>query len=541
MRTTTHQRRRRLLGAGLLSAAVIAGTLTMTAPQAMAATLFSADFESGAGGWSKSGGDWSVVSDGSPVFQQASSTVERARQFAGSTGWTDYAVQARVKPLSFGGGGVVALAARVTSATKMYRLALTGANRAELQVMDGSAITVLGSAALTVSTGSWYTLRIDAAGSTLRGYVNGTTVGSATSTAYSAGRIGLVTAYASGRFDDVTVTDSGTTPPTSASPTGTQPTSPPPTSPPPTTPPPANNSALVGWATQGGGTTGGAGGSTVTVSSLSALTTAVSGDSAAVVRVSGLFSCSDDVRVGANKTILGVGPGSGLTGCGLNIRDVGNVIVRNMNISKVPAGNGNGDAIHVDNATRLWIDHNDLSSDTTHGTDYYDGLLDLTHGTDYVTVSWNRLHDHVKCSLVGHSDSNSGEDTGHLRITYHHNAFVNCAQRNPRVRFGNPVHVYNNYYATTNSPEYSYGIATTCGAGVLVESNYFENVADPTHMGEGSSPVGNLVARNNYLVNSGPVLTNGSVAGIPYSYTADAAGSVKSIVTSGAGTDKITT
>jgi pectate lyase len=103
------------------------------------------------------------------------------------------------------------------------------------------------------------------------------------------------------------------------------------------------------------------------------------------------------------------------------------------------------------------------------------------------------------------------------------------------------VHVYNNYYATTNSPEYSYGIATTCGAGVLVQSNYFENVADPTHIGEGSSPVGNLVARNNYLVNSGPVLTNGSVAGIPYSYTADAAGSVKSIVTSGAGTGKITT
>jgi pectate lyase len=39
----------------------------------------------------------------------------------------------------------------------------------------------------------------------------------------------------------------------------------------------------------------------------------------------------------------------------------------------------------------------------------------------------------------------------------------------------------------------------------------------------------------------GPVLTNGSVAGIAYSYTADAAGSVKSIVTSGAGTGKITT
>jgi pectate lyase len=548
METTAQPRRgpaRRLLGIGAVSAAVIAG-LAMTVPNALAATLFTADFESGSSGWSKSGGDWSVVADGSQVFQQTSTSVDRAREFAGSTSWTNYSVQARVKPLSFAGStSVVALAARSTSATKMYRLALTSANRAELQSMDGSSVTVLGSASLTVSTGTWYTLRIDASGSTISGYVNGTAVGSASNTDYAAGRIALFTGYASAHFDDVSVSDSGTTPPTTPPPTGTTtpPTSPttPPTSVPPTTPPPTNNTALVGWATQGGGTTGGAGGSTVTVTSLSALTSAVTGNSAAIVRVSGLFSCSDDVRVGSNKTVLGVGSGSGLTGCGLNMKGVSNVIVRNMNISKVLAGNGNGDAIHAETSTRLWLDHNDLSSDTTHGTDYYDGLLDLTHAVDYVTVSWNRLHDHIKCSLVGHSDGNSSEDTGHLRVTYHHNAFINCAERGPRVRFGNPVHVYNNYYDTTNTPEYSYGIATTCNAGVLVESNYFENISDPTHLSEGSSPGGNLVARNNYLVNSGPVLTSGSVASIPYSYTVDTASSVKSIVTSGAGTGKITT
>jgi pectate lyase len=540
--TTTARLRRRVLGAGVLGAAIVAVTLSMTVPQALAATLFSSDFESGTSGWSKSGGDWSVVSDGSQVIQQASSTVERAREFAGSTGWTNYSVQARVKAVSFGSGGVVALASRVSSATKMYRLALTSANRAELQVMDGSSVTVLGSASVSTSTGTWYTLRIDTSGSTISGYLNGTSVGSATDTAYSAGQVGLLTAYASARFDDVTVSDSSTAPPTTPPPTSstTGPTTSP-TTPPPTTPPPTDNTALVGWATQGGGTTGGAGGSTVTVTSLSALTSAVTGNSASTVRVSGLFSCSDDVRVGSNKTVLGVGPGSGLTGCGLNLKGVSNVIVRNMNISKVLAGNGNGDAIHVEGSTRLWFDHNDLSSDTSHGTDYYDGLLDLTHAADYITVSWNRLHDHVKCSLVGHSDNNASEDTGHLRVTYHHNAFINCAQRNPRVRFGNPVHVYNNYYYTGNSPDYSYGVATTCGAGVLVESNYFENVTDPTHLSEGSSPGGSLVARNNYLVNSGPVLTSGSVASIPYSYSVDTASSVKSIVTSGAGTGRITT
>ncbi len=534
MRTSGNSIHRRglltALGAGLVAVAMTVGLTTI----AQAATLFSDNFNDGnADGWSKSGGDWSVVTDGSPVFEQSNSGSELARQFAGDTGWTDYQVQVRVKPLSFNGSNrLVAIVSRSNSATKMYRLALINANRAELQAVNGGAITVIGSATVPVATGTWYTLRLETSGSTIRGFVNGTQIGSGTNTAQTAGRIGLVTSYASARFDDVSVDSIGSTPTTPPTSTTAAPTTAPPTTAPPQT-------GLVGWATQGGGTTGGAGGSTVTVTSLAALTTAANASTTQTIQVNGNFSCSDDVRVASNKTIIGVGSGSGLTGCGLNIRGVSNVIVRNLKISKVLAGNGNGDAIHIDNSTRLWIDHNDLSSDTTHGTDYYDGLLDITHGADYITVSWNRLHDHVKCSLVGHSDSNAGEDTGRLRVTYHHNAFINCAQRNPRVRFGNPVHVYNNYYFTNNSPSYSYGIATTCNAGVLVEGNYFENVSDPTHVGEGSSPVGNLVARNNQFVNSGTPQTSGSVGSIPYGYTVDAPANVKAIVTAGAGTGKI--
>ncbi|NUR27561.1 MAG: polysaccharide lyase family 1 protein, partial [Catenulispora sp.] len=282
------------------------------------------------------------------------------------------------------------------------------------------------------------------------------------------------------------------------------------------------------------GGTGGAGGATVTVTRVSALSSAVAGDTPKTVQLSGKYTCSSDVRVGSNTTVVGLS-GSSLTGCGLNMRGVHNVIVRNMTISKVKAGNGNGDAIHIDHSTNLWIDHNDVSSDTTHGTDYYDGLIDITHAADYITVSWNRVHNHIKCSLVGHSDNNASEDTGHLRVTYHHNWFDTCAERNPRVRFGNPVHVFNNYYVNNGYTGYSYGIASTENAGVLVEGNYFENVADPYHVGEGDSSAGNLVARNNYFVNSGTGVTKGSVASIPYSYTLDSASSVKGIVTSGAG------
>ena len=85
---------------------------------------------------------------------------------------------------------------------------------------------------------------------------------------------------------------------------------------------------------------------------------------------------------------------------------------------------------------------------------------------------------------------------GHLRVSYHHNWFDGSNQRHPRVRFGNPVHVYNNYYNNVGG----YGVASTEGAGVLVEGNYFENTDDPYHLGEGDSGPGTLVARNNTFV-----------------------------------------
>jgi pectate lyase len=318
------------------------------------------------------------------------------------------------------------------------------------------------------------------------------------------------------------------TPPTTPTTTGTT------TSPPP--PPPPNN-GLIGWATQGGGTTGGASGPVLTVTSLSAMTTAASATTAQTIRVSGNFTCTGDVRVASNKTILGVGASSGLTGCGLNLRDSTNIIVRNLRISFVQASSGNGDAIHLDHSTRVWIDHNDLFSDITHGTDFYDGLLDITHASDFVTVSWNRLHDHIKCSLIGHSDTNAAEDTGHLRVTYHHNWFNNCDQRNPRIRFGNPVHVLNNYYL--NIP--LYGVASTENGGALIEANYFENVPDPFHQGQADSGPGGVAARNNIFVNSGPGQTGGSVAAIPYPYTVETASTVKASVMANSGTGKIST
>ncbi len=273
----------------------------------------------------------------------------------------------------------------------------------------------------------------------------------------------------------------------------------------------------------GAGTTGGAGGSTVTVNSASAFRSAVQSNSPMIVRVAGSIPLSSMTKVASNKTVVGVGSSAKITGSGLNVSKVSNVIIQNITFA-----GSNDDAINVEYSTKVWIDHNDISGAK-------DGGVDIKRASTNITVSWNHSYNQNKNMLLGHSDENASEDTGKLKVTYDHNWFDGTTQRNPRVRFGNPVHVLNNYFSNVKD----YGVASTENAGVLVEGNYFENVEDTYHRGEASSGPGALAAKNNHFVNSSGGQTGGSVAGIPYGYTADAASGVKSKVMSGAGVGKI--
>jgi pectate lyase len=482
-----------------------------------------------------------VVSDGSLVFRQAGTGADALAR-AASTSMTDYTVTAQVEPIAFGASDrQVALLARVQSNTSYYFLALRADNTLVLGRRQSGTLTTLASAPLTVTTGATYTLSLTVAGSSLTGSANGGSALSATNTALATGQIGFATRFASGEIDNVLVTNGATPTPTptrspTPTPTGTPTPTPTPTATP--TPTPTGSCGVPageeGWATVNGATTGGCGGPTVTVTSLAQLTTEANRTTPEIIMVNGLFTGSGEVTVRANKSIIGVGPGSGLTGIGLSIEHMhpANVIVQNMNISKVTASSGDGDAIHIQDADHVWIDHNSLSSDLNNGVDFYDGLTDITHAGDFITVSWNHNFNHFKDSLLGHSDGNASEDTGHLRVTYHHNFYDNTKERHPRVRFGDPVHVYDNYELNAD-----YGIASTENGGVLAEDNVFENVTQACFSASGfaDSGPGRLVSNNNQLINSGVCETNGTVAAIPYTYHLDDVSVVKSIVMAGAG------
>ncbi|MEV6537510.1 polysaccharide lyase family 1 protein [Streptomyces sp. NPDC051665] len=281
----------------------------------------------------------------------------------------------------------------------------------------------------------------------------------------------------------------------------------------------------------GAGTTGGGSTTAVTVSTLDAFKSAVTGSSSKVVKVNGLISLSGQVDIGSNTTVLGVGSASGFTGGGLRLKKVTNVVVRNLNISKPVAP---ADGITVQASTKVWIDHNAFSSDLDHGKDYYDGLLDITHASDYVTVSWNTFKNHYKGSLVGHSDNNASEDTGHLRVTYHHNWFDQVNSRIPSLRFGTG-HFYDNYVVGAETAVHS-----RMGAQMFVQNNVFRDTEVAVTTNRDSDVDGYANLSGNDLGGAATEISQvGTFTSPPYSYTAEPASTVVASVTAGAGTGKL--
>ncbi|MFI6094657.1 pectinesterase family protein [Lentzea sp. NPDC051213] len=223
--------------------------------------------------------------------------------------------------------------------------------------------------------------------------------------------------------------------------------------------------------------------------------------------------------VGSDTTIIGAGPGAGITGGSLRIHGVRNVIVRNLtfrdtrdcfpawdpddNSPGAAPGNWNSlyDSVSVQRSEQVWVDHNTFTdepdTDSTHplyfGRPYevHDGQLDITSGADLVTVSRNVFTEHGKTMLIGSSNT-STTDPGKLRVSVHHNVFRNVGERAPRVRFGQ-VHVYNNLYE--GAQVYSWGVGVR--SQIYAQNNFIRGIAPEKIVynwgGTALTDIGNLV------------------------------------------------
>lgn len=287
-------------------------------------------------------------------------------------------------------------------------------------------------------------------------------------------------------------------------------------------------------------TTGGEGGTIDTVSTLEELQAYAKSreknTSPGILYIRGKIespaSLTVSIKHGTNVSIIGVGRDAELKNVGLNIWDYTNVIVRNLTIHEVLYPN---DAITIDECHHVWIDHCELYSKTGEsiGVDTYDGLLDIKNGSRYVTVSWNYLHDHMKCSLIGHSDGSSHEAIdSQFKITCHHNYFQNTDGRNPSLRFG-ALHMFNNYLENITD----YGIAIRQGAHLKLENNHFESVHIPITTNKFDGPEGYVCLSGNIYSGTCSATDNSITQtdcdfwnDLPYTYKPDSAHHISMLV-----------
>jgi hypothetical protein len=168
--------------------------------------LFADDFESGAGQWTPVAGTWATDIDGTNVYSQSSSS-GLTRSVAGSSGWTDYVVQARVKVV---GNKYASLIARYVDDGNFYFMSLRADNhKIEFKRMIGSGSTGLGSFNAGINAGTWYTASFEVRGNVLSAYLDGTLVFTKTDTLSNplmTGKIGLGTLDSAAVFDEVLVT-----------------------------------------------------------------------------------------------------------------------------------------------------------------------------------------------------------------------------------------------------------------------------------------------------------------------------------------------
>lgn len=115
----------------------------------------------------------------------------------------DQIVQVRVRPTTFNGADRwVGLMARYQDDDNYLYVTLRSSNVLSLRELVSGQIQVLTAQPLNVTTGTWYTLRLEKVGGKVRVYVNDTLRISHDEPAPYGGQVGLITYKAAADFDD---------------------------------------------------------------------------------------------------------------------------------------------------------------------------------------------------------------------------------------------------------------------------------------------------------------------------------------------------
>ncbi|CAA9958624.1 hypothetical protein CFE70_002144 [Pyrenophora teres f. teres 0-1] len=179
------------------------------------------------------------------------------------------------------------------------------------------------------------------------------------------------------------------------------------------------------------------------------------------------------INLGSNKSIIGVGNKGVIRGKGLRIANgAKNIIIQNVHITELnPQYIWGGDAITLDGADLVWIDHVKISligrqmfvagygasNRVTISNTEFDG-----------STSWSATCDgrhYWAILLLGTSDL----------ITMKGNYIHHTSGRSPKVGGNTLLHVVNNYFYSNTGHAFD----NEAGGMVVAEGNVFQNVATP--------------------------------------------------------------
>lgn len=187
--------------------------VTVKIPPDSGNTDFKDDFSQGAGSWTTVKGIWQIGTDGNQGNVYTQSADNDAWATAGSSSWSDYSVEAKIKPTEFLDAGsnstFASLYGRWQDQSHWYYVTLRNTGVIQLKRNDGNNYTVLDTKDVGIKAGQWYTVKLDMKGSSLKVYLNGQETLSATDSTFTSGKIGLGSYYAKAMYDDVRVTTSG--------------------------------------------------------------------------------------------------------------------------------------------------------------------------------------------------------------------------------------------------------------------------------------------------------------------------------------------
>ncbi|WP_028611689.1 family 16 glycoside hydrolase [Paenibacillus harenae] len=410
---------------------------------ASAATLMSSNFNNGQfTGWTPTSGNWSVVQDNGNYVYYQSGTSE-GRTSAGNQSWTDYSVEADVKVENFNGSNRTYITGRYEDGNNFYAASLYNSSGGTLELrkkVGGSTTTLASKSNYGLAAGTWYTVKLEMSGSTIKMYVNGNLELTAADSSLTSGAVGLIAYKTVAKFDNVVVSDSEPSPSPTLSPDPTPTPSPEPTptpdpsptsSPEPTLTPTPIPGALSEYRLTGfaEGNTGG--GSIAETDSRYKKVYNATDLALAVKKGSGIkvIEIMNDLDLGWNEipesakitsivahnsplthpvlkttgvskiyidsfnglTIFSAN-GSKIKHAAFVIKYSSNLIIRNLEFDELwewdEATKGNYDKndwdfITIEGASnKVWIDHCTFNK-------AYDGVLDVKKGSNGVTVSWS--------------------------------------------------------------------------------------------------------------------------------------------------------